>query len=51
MTQTLVVKNVAAVVGAIVYWIAMESAVVTAQKRREQILAELSRGEGPVVTD
>jgi ABC-2 type transport system permease protein len=47
----LIILAVAAVVGAIVYWIAMESAVVTAQKRREQILAELSRGEGPVVTD
>ena len=41
----------AAAVGVVVYRIAMESAVTTARKRREEILAELSRTEGPVVTE
>jgi ABC-2 type transport system permease protein len=38
----------AAVLGVIVYWIAMDSAVVAANRRREQIVGELSRSEGPV---
>jgi ABC-2 type transport system permease protein len=38
----------AAAVGAVVYWISMESAVAAAQGRREALLAELSGGEGPV---
>jgi len=41
----------AAVLGAVVYWIAMESAVGTAIERREMILMELSRSEGPVATE
>jgi ABC-2 type transport system permease protein len=41
----------AAALGVVVYWIAMESAVSAARKRRETILAELSRGEGPMVAD
>jgi ABC-2 type transport system permease protein len=41
----------AAVLGGIVYWIAMESAVAAAQNRREIILAELSRGEGPIIQE
>jgi ABC-2 type transport system permease protein len=39
----------AAALGVAIYWMAMESAVATAGKRRETILAELSRGEGPMV--
>ena len=46
-----IVLAFAAVLGIIVYRIAMESAVETASKRREQILAELSRTEGPVLTE
>jgi len=42
--------SVAAAVGAIFYWIAMDSAVSAALRRRELILTELARGEGPVVT-
>jgi ABC-2 type transport system permease protein len=42
--------GVAAVVGIIFYWIAMDSAVSAAIRRRELILTELARGEGPVVT-
>jgi len=36
---------------ATVYWIAMESATSAAVKRRETILMELSRGEGPVAAE
>lgn len=41
----------AAILGAVVYWIAMESAVGAAVERREKILMELSRSEGPVATE
>jgi ABC-2 type transport system permease protein len=40
----------AAMLGAAFYWIAMDSAVNTALRRRELLLVELGRGEGPVVT-
>jgi ABC-2 type transport system permease protein len=40
-----------AALGVAVYWMAMESAVSAAGRRRETILAELSRGEGPMVAD
>ena len=38
-----VIMGFAAALGAVVYWIAMESAVGTAVERREKILMELSR--------
>lgn len=41
----------AAILGAIVYWISMESAVGAALQRREKLLMELSRSEGPVATE
>jgi len=41
----------AAALGVAIYWMAMESAVAAARNRRESILAELSRGEGPMVTE
>jgi len=41
----------AAILGAVVYWISMESAVGTALQRREKLIMELSRSEGPVVTE
>jgi hypothetical protein len=41
----------AAILGAAVYWIAMDSATQTAVERREKILMELSRGEGPLATE
>ncbi|MFB3826044.1 MAG: hypothetical protein ACE15B_04710 [Bryobacteraceae bacterium] len=44
------VLSFAAALGAAFYWVGMESAVSAALKRREAIIAELSRGEGPVVT-
>jgi len=41
----------AAALGVAIYWMAMESAVAAARNRRETILAELSRGEGPMLTE
>jgi ABC-2 type transport system permease protein len=41
---------VAAVVGAVIYKIALNSAVSTAAQKREAILQTLSSGEGPVVS-
>ena len=41
----------AAALGVAVYWMAMESAVAAARNRRETIVAELSRGEGPLVSE
>jgi ABC-2 type transport system permease protein len=41
----------AAALGGVFYWIAMDSAVETAHKRRELILSELAKGEGPVITE
>jgi len=40
-----------AILGVVVYWISMESAVGAANKRREKLLMELSRSEGPVATE
>ena len=47
----LVVLAFAAVLGGVFYRIAMDSAVETARKRREAILSDLSRTEGPVVSE
>jgi ABC-2 type transport system permease protein len=41
----------AAALGVAIYWMAMESAVSAARNRRETILAELSRGDGPMAAD
>jgi ABC-2 type transport system permease protein len=43
------VLALAAAVGLAAYWIGMESAVTAAGRRREEIIAELTKGEGPVV--
>jgi len=45
------VMSIAATIGGVVYWIAMESAAHAATRRREQILQELSKGEGPVAAE
>jgi ABC-2 type transport system permease protein len=42
--------GVAALVGVVVYWVALDSAVKTALQRRESILDELGRGAGPLST-
>ncbi|MBZ5726539.1 MAG: hypothetical protein LAP87_16255 [Acidobacteriia bacterium] len=41
----------AAIIGGMLYWIAMGSAVAAATRRRENILQELSRGDGPVAAN
>jgi ABC-2 type transport system permease protein len=41
----------AAGLGALIYWLALDSAVNAAELRREQIITELSRSEGPVSTE
>jgi hypothetical protein len=46
-----VILGLAAVLGAAVYGMAMESAVHAARRRREFILGELARGEGPVAAE
>jgi ABC-2 type transport system permease protein len=46
-----VVLAFAALVGGIVYWIAMDSAVGAAIRRREQIIFELSGADGPIASD
>jgi ABC-2 type transport system permease protein len=45
------VLAIAAIIGGAVYWIATESAVGAAKLRREQILRELAKGEGPVAAE
>lgn len=45
------VLAMAALIGAAVYWIAMDSAAATAIGRREQIISELSRADGPIAAD
>jgi ABC-2 type transport system permease protein len=50
-TAFLIVLAFAAVLGGVIYRIAMDSAVEAAARRKEQILAELSRTEGPVITE
>ena len=46
-----VLLGFAAILGGMVYWFAMESAVRTAETNREQILKELSRSDGPLVSE
>jgi ABC-2 type transport system permease protein len=41
----------AAGIGAMVYWIAMESAVTAATVRRERMIGDLTTGEGPLAAD
>jgi ABC-2 type transport system permease protein len=42
------VLGVAAAIGGIVYWVALEAAVDAAGERKERILAALGQGQGPV---
>jgi ABC-2 type transport system permease protein len=45
------VLAMAALIGAAIYWIAMESAVSTAIERRESIIQALSTADGPIASD
>jgi ABC-2 type transport system permease protein len=47
----LLILSFAAILGVVVYWIAIESAAGAAIQRREKILMELSRSEGPVANE
>ncbi len=47
----IVVMAAAAMIGGVLYRQAMESSVRTAVKRREEILRELSKGDGPVTAE
>ncbi len=42
------VLAMAAAIGAALYWVAMDSAVEAAGRRRETLIEELARGDGPV---
>ncbi len=44
------VLGLAAVIGGVLYWVGTESAIRTIATRRERILADLSRGDGPVTS-
>jgi ABC-2 type transport system permease protein len=46
-----VVLAIAAAIGGVFYWIALESAVKSAGRERERIIQELSQSDGPVVRD
>jgi ABC-2 type transport system permease protein len=46
-----VVLTFAAIVGAILYWIALDSAVSTAVSRRERIISDLTLGDAPIAAD
>jgi ABC-2 type transport system permease protein len=46
-----VVLAFAAIIGGILYWIALDSAVTTATSRRERIIADLSTGDAPIAAD
>jgi len=41
---------IAAILGGIFYWVALDSAVKSAIERRESLLQELSRADGPIST-
>ncbi len=46
-----VVLVLAGVLGGVVYWIAMDSAIDSVHRRREQFLSSLSQGEGPLASE
>jgi ABC-2 type transport system permease protein len=46
-----VVLAIAAAIGGVFYWMALDSAVKSAGRERERIIQELSQSDGPVVRD
>ena len=44
------VLAVGAAIGAVVYWVALESAVESVERRREEVLTALSASDGPVTS-
>lgn len=49
-TAFALILAVAAVIGGVMYWLGMESALKAIASGRERILSDLSRGEGPVTS-
>jgi ABC-2 type transport system permease protein len=47
----LAVLAIAAVIGGVVYWIGLDSAVIAARAKREQLFAALTQGEGPIASE
>ncbi|HEX3876191.1 MAG TPA: hypothetical protein VHW24_04350 [Bryobacteraceae bacterium] len=47
----LVVLGLSAAIGGAVYWIGLDSAVIAAYRKREEMLGELSKGDGPVAAE
>jgi ABC-2 type transport system permease protein len=43
-----IVLALAAAIGGAVYWIGLDSAVIAAQRKREVLVGELSKGDGPI---
>jgi ABC-2 type transport system permease protein len=50
-TAFLIVLALAAAIGGAVYWIGLDSAVMAAYRKREEMLGELSKGEGPMAAE
>jgi ABC-2 type transport system permease protein len=47
----LAVLAIAAVIGGVVYWIGLDSAVIAARTKREQLFTALTQGEGPIASE
>ena len=47
-TALFLVLSIDAIVGLIVYYVALDSAVRTAERSRESMIAALSAGDGPI---
>jgi uncharacterized membrane protein YjgN (DUF898 family) len=47
----LAVLAIAAVIGCVVYWIGLDSAVIAARAKREQLFLALTQGEGPIASE
>jgi len=45
------VLAIAAAIGGVVYWIGLDSAVMAARSKKEDLLMALTQGEGPVATE
>jgi ABC-2 type transport system permease protein len=50
-TAFVIVLAIAAAIGGAVYWIGLDSAVMSAQRKREELLGELSKGDGPAAAE
>ncbi len=46
-----VVLAIAAVIGGVVYWIGLDSAIIAARRNREELLLALTQSEGPIASE